>query len=34
MQMAGYQAILHGHDRGYRSHIIAQGKWNVWHGTT
>ena len=30
---AGYQAILHGHTGGYRSHILAEGKWTVWHGT-
>ena len=30
---AGYQAILHGHAGGYRSHILAGGRWTVWHGT-
>ena len=34
IQTAGYQAILHGHAGGYRSHILAGGKWTVWHGTT
>ena len=34
MQTAGYQAILHGHARGYRSHILAEGKWTFWHRTT
>ena len=34
IQTAGYQTIPHGHGRGYRSHILAEGKWTVWHGTT
>ena len=33
LQTAGYQAVLHGHARGYRSHILAGGRWTVWHGT-
>ena len=33
LQAAGYQAILPGHARGYRSHILAGGRWTVWHGT-
>ena len=33
IQTAGYQAILHGHARCYRSHILTKGKWIVWHGT-
>ena len=33
LQAPGYQAILHGHAGGYRSHILAQGRWTVWHGT-
>ena len=33
LQAAGYQAILHGHARGYRSHIPAEDRWTVWHGT-
>ena len=34
LQAAGYQAILHGHARGYRSHVLAGGRWTVWHSTT
>ena len=33
LHAAGYQAILHGHAGGYRSHILAGGRWTVWHGT-
>ena len=33
LQAAGYRAILHGHAGGYRSHILARGRWTVWHGT-
>ena len=33
LQTAGYQAILHGHDGGYRSHVLAGGRWTVWHST-
>ena len=33
LQAAGYQAILHGHAGGYRSHILAGGRSTVWHGT-
>ena len=33
LQTAGYQAILQGHAGGYRSHILAGGRWTVWHGT-
>ena len=31
LQTAGYQAILHGHAGGYRSHVLAGGRWAVWH---
>ena len=33
LQMAGYQGILHGHAGGYRSHVLAGGRWTVWHST-
>ena len=33
LQAAGYQALLHGHAGGYRSHILAGGRWTVWQGT-
>ena len=33
LQTAGYQAILHSHARGYRSHVLAGGRWTVWHST-
>ena len=33
LQAAGYQAILHSHPEGYWSHILAGGRWIVWHGT-
>ena len=33
LQMAGYQAILHGHAGGYRSHVLTGGRWTVWHST-
>ena len=33
LQAAGYQAILHGHAGGYRSHILTGGHWTVWHRT-
>ena len=33
LQAAGYQAILHGHAGEYRSHLLAGGRWTVWHGT-
>ena len=33
LQTAGYQAILHGHAGGYRSHVPAGGRWTVWHST-
>ena len=33
LQGAGYQAILHGHAGGYRSHILTGGRWTVWHCT-
>ena len=33
LQAARYQAILHGHAGEYRSHILAGGRWSVWHGT-
>ena len=33
LQLAGYQAILHGHAVGDRSHILAEGRWTVWQGT-
>ena len=32
LHAAGYQPILHGHAGGYRSHILAGGRWTVWHG--
>ena len=34
LRTAGYQAILHGHARGYRWHVLAGGRWTVWHSTT
>ena len=33
LQTAGYQAIVHGHAGGYRSHVLAGGRWAVWHST-
>ena len=33
LQTAGYQAILHGHAGGYRSHVLAGGHWTVWYST-
>ena len=33
LQTAGYQAILHSHAGGYRSHVLAGGCWTVWHST-
>ena len=33
MQAAGYQAVLHGHAGGYRSHVTVEGNWTIWHGT-
>ena len=33
LEEAGYQAILHSHAGWYRSHILARGRWTVWHGT-
>ena len=33
LQTASYQAILHGHAGGYRSHVLARGRWTVWHST-
>ena len=33
LQTAGYQASLHGHAGGYRSHVLAGGRWTVWHST-
>ena len=33
LQTAGYHAILHGHARGYRSHVLTEGRWTIWHGT-
>ena len=33
LQAAGYQAILHSHAGGYRWHVLAGGRWTVWHGT-
>ena len=33
LQTAGYQAIIHGHAGGYRSHVLAGGRWTVWHST-
>ena len=33
LQTAGCQAILHGHAGGYGSHVLAGGRWTVWHST-
>ena len=33
LQTAGYQAILHRHAGGYRSHVLAGGRSTVWHST-
>ena len=33
LQAAGSQANLHRHSRGYRPHILAEGRWTIWHGT-
>ena len=33
LQTAGYQAIIHGHAGGYRSQVLAGGRWTVWHST-
>ena len=33
LQTAGYQAILHGHARGYRSHVMTGGRWTFWQIT-
>ena len=33
LQTAGYQAIIHGPAGGYRSHVLAGGRWTVWHST-
>ena len=33
LHTAGYQAILHSQARGYRSHVLAGGRWTVWHRT-
>ena len=33
LRTAGYQAILHGHAGGYRTHVLAGGRWTVWHST-
>ena len=33
LQATGYQATLHGHAGGYRSHTLTGGRWTVWHGT-
>ena len=33
LQTAGYQAILQGHAPGYWSHVLAGGRWAVWHST-
>ena len=33
LQTAGCQAILHGHARGYRLHVLTGGCWTVWHST-
>ena len=33
LQAAGYQAILHGHAGGNRSHILVGRCWTIWHGT-
>ena len=31
LQTAGYQTILQGHAGGYRSHVLAGGRWTVCH---
>ena len=33
LKTAGYQAILHGHAGGYRSHVLTEGRWTIWHST-
>ena len=33
LQTAGYQAIMHGHAGGYRSHVLAGGRLTVWQST-
>ena len=33
LQVAGYQAVLHGQAGGYRSHVLTGGRWTVWHST-
>ena len=33
LQTAGYQAILHRQPGGYRSHVLAGGRWTVWHSS-
>ena len=33
LQTPGYQAILHGHAGWCRSHVLAGGRWTVWHST-
>ena len=33
LQTAGCQAILHGHARGYRSHVLTEGRLTIWHGS-
>ena len=34
MQAAGYQVVLHGDAGDNRSHILAEGKWTISHGTS
>ena len=31
VQAAGYQAILSGVASGFCSHVLADGKWSIWH---
>ena len=33
LRTAGYKAILHGHAGGYLLHVLAGGRWTVWHST-
>ena len=33
LQMEGYQAIPHRHAGGYWLHVLAGGRWTVWHST-
>ena len=31
VQAASYQAVLHGFTGGYHLHVLADGKWTIWH---